>query len=46
MGACVGFALASFVAVAVLRWPLAWVLLGLGAAACGWAWHRLAPARG
>lgn len=46
MAACVGFALASFVAVAVLRWPLAWVLLGLGAAACGWAWHRLAPARG
>lgn len=46
MGACIGFALASFVAVAVLRWPLAWVLLGLGTAACTWAWIRLAPARG
>ncbi|MBX3611485.1 MAG: chromate transporter [Hydrogenophaga sp.] len=42
MGACIGFALASFVAVALLRWPLAWVLLGLGSLACGWAWHRLA----
>lgn len=46
MGACIGFALASFVAVALLRWPLAWVLLGLGTVACTWAWHRLAPARG
>lgn len=33
---------ACFVAVAVLRWPLVWVLLGLGAVACGLAWHRLA----
>lgn len=46
MAACIGFALASFVAVAVLRWPLAWVLLGLGTAACTWAWYRLAPVRG
>lgn len=46
MGACIGFALASFVAVAVLRWPLAWVLLGLGTAACVWAWVRLAPVKG
>ena len=41
MGVCAGFALASFAAVALLRWPLAWVLLGLGVLACGWAWHRL-----
>ena len=46
MGACIGFALASFAAVAVLRWPLAWVLLGLGTAACTWAWYRLPPTRG
>ncbi|MGV3499600.1 MAG: chromate transporter [Hydrogenophaga sp.] len=46
MAACVAFAVASFAAVAILRWPLAWVLLGLGTAACLWAWHRLAPARG
>ncbi|GAB4089904.1 chromate transporter [Hydrogenophaga soli] len=38
MGACVGLAGITFVAVAVLHWPLAWVLLGLGSAACVWAW--------
>jgi chromate transporter len=42
MGACIAFAAASFVGVAVLRWPLAWVLLSLGTLACLWAWHRLA----
>lgn len=45
MGACVGFALASFTAVAVMRWPLAWVLLALGTAACWWAWRCLAVVR-
>jgi len=43
MGVCLGFAAASFAGVALLRWPLAWVLLGLGSLACAWAWHRLAP---
>lgn len=43
MGVCLGFAAASFAGVALLRWPLAWVLLGLGTLACAWAWHRLAP---
>jgi chromate transporter len=33
----------TFVAIALLRWPLAWVLLGVGGAACVWAWRRLAP---
>ena len=28
---------ATFVAIAWLRWPLAWVLLGLGGMACVWA---------
>lgn len=41
MGVCVALALASFTGVAVLRWPLAWVLLGLGLAACCWAWRCL-----
>lgn len=41
MGVCVGLACATFGAVAVLRWPLAWVLLGLGSAACVWAWACL-----
>ncbi len=35
---------ACFVLIGVLRWPLVWVLLGLGLLACGWAWRRLAPA--
>lgn len=35
---------ACFVMIGVLRWPLVWVLLGLGLLACGWAWRRLAPA--
>lgn len=38
---CIGFAAAAFVAVALLRLPLVWVLLGLGALACTVAWWRL-----
>lgn len=34
---------ACFAAIALLRWPLVWVLLGLGLLACGLAWRRLAP---
>lgn len=37
--ACLVLALATFVAVAWLRIPLAGVLLGLGALACSWAWR-------
>jgi chromate transporter len=39
--ACVGFLIAAFIAVALLRLPLVWVLLGLGAPACFLAWRRL-----
>lgn len=39
--AAVGLATASFVAVALLRWPLVWVLLALGALGMAWAWHCL-----
>jgi chromate transporter len=39
--ACLFFGSAAFVAVALLRWPLAWVLLGVGATACAFAWHRV-----
>ena len=39
-----GFALTSFCAVALMRWPLVWVLLALGCVACGFAWQRLRPA--
>lgn len=34
---------ACFVAIALLRWPLVGVLLGLGLLACGLAWRRLPP---
>jgi chromate transporter len=40
--AAVTLATASFVAVALLRWPLVWVLLALGAVGMAWAWRRLA----
>jgi len=30
--------------VALLRWPLVWVLLGLGVVACVYAWTRLRAA--
>jgi chromate transporter len=43
MAACLVLACLTFVAIALLRWPLAWVLLGVGGAACVWAWRRLAP---
>ena len=38
----IAFGLACFIAVALLRWPLVWVLLVLGAIACTWAYRRLA----
>jgi chromate transporter len=39
--ACVGLLASAFVAVALLHWPLVWVLLGLGALASAYAWKRL-----
>jgi len=41
---CAGLAGLAFVAVALLRWPLVWVLIGLGVLACGFAWRRLGAA--
>jgi chromate transporter len=38
---CGVLAALTFVAIAVLRWPLAWVLLGLGGGACLWAYRVL-----
>lgn len=40
---CAAFAAACFGAVALLRWPLVWVLLTLGAIACIYAFRRLPP---
>jgi chromate transporter len=42
MTACAGLAGLAFVAVALLRLPLVWVLVGLGALAWALAWKRLA----
>ncbi len=39
--ACLAFAAAAFVAVALLHWPLVWVLLGLGVVAYALAWARI-----
>jgi len=41
---CVGIGVLAFAAVALLRWPLVWVLLGLGVVACVYAWTRLRAA--
>ncbi|MHB1248465.1 MAG: chromate transporter [Polaromonas sp.] len=40
---CVGFGLLCFVAIALLRWPLAYVLFGLGGVACVLAFRKLKP---
>ncbi len=42
---CLTLAALTLVAVAVLRWPLVWVLLGLGSAAVAGAWWRLAASQ-
>ena len=38
---CAAVGMVTFVAIAILRWPLVWVLLGLGLLACLYAWKRL-----
>jgi chromate transporter len=42
MPVCIALACASFVGVGILRWPLAYVLLGTGVLACAWAYVQLA----
>ena len=41
MGMCIALAALTFVAIALLRWPLLWVLLGIGGGACVWAYQVL-----
>jgi chromate transporter len=43
LGTCIVFGLLCFTAIAVLRWPLAYVLLGLGSLACLAAYRKLHP---
>ena len=44
VGACAALLGLTFGAIALLRWPLPWVLLALGSMACTFAWRRLAVA--
>ena len=39
--ACVVLGVAAFIGIALLRWPLAWVLLGLGGLSCWLTWRKL-----
>ncbi len=41
MAVCLGLAGITFIAVGLLRWPLLWVLLGVGGVACLWAYRVL-----
>jgi chromate transporter len=41
LGVCIALAALTFVAIALLRWPLLWVLLGIGGCACVWAYRVL-----
>lgn len=43
LGPCVVLGVLCFAAVAILRWPLAYVLLGLGLMACALAYRKLTP---
>ena len=40
---CIALGVLCFIAIALLRWPLAYVLLGLGALACTAAYRKLPP---
>lgn len=43
---CIGLAVVTFVAIALLRLPLAWVLLVVGGSACLWAFRLLGRREG
>lgn len=40
---CLMLIVVAFAGVALLRWPLVWVLIGLGTIGCAYAWRRLRP---
>lgn len=43
VGLCALLAIATFIAIALLRLPLVWVLFGLGGLACILTWRKLSP---
>ena len=40
---CIALAALTFAGMALLRWPLAWVLPALGGVACVLTWRKIAP---
>jgi chromate transporter len=42
VAACIGFGIASFIGIAILRWPLAYVLLGLGGLSWALTYRKMA----
>ena len=38
---CVVASVSTFLAIAVFRWPLVWVLLVVGGVSCAWTYHRI-----
>ena len=42
-GLCAALGVLCFAGIALLRWPLVYVLFGLGAVGCVLAWRRVAP---
>lgn len=38
---CVVASVSTFLAIAVFRWPLVWVLLVVGGLSCAWTYHRI-----
>lgn len=42
---CWALVVLSFVAIGLLRWPLVWVLLGVGGVACLWAYRCMGATR-
>jgi chromate transporter len=40
-GVCIALAALTFIAIAILKIPLVWVLLGLGSVATFWAYRQL-----
>lgn len=43
LAACILFGVATFVAIAIMHWPLVGVLLGIGGISCVWTYLRLQP---
>lgn len=46
MAVCIALAVVTFVAIALLRMPLATLLLTLGTATCAWAYYKLDATQG